>query len=133
MTRKRLEALVERLLLERLQNAATVQPPEGYNPLSKIRGRLFHWIAVPFNGVDVFCQLRCPNATQIQQCGDISTVDVSDDKKEYSHDEIVTMRNYQEALCRVVLNKPTFEEIDVLINGNDCVIIIPSLNREAPE
>ena len=122
MFKKRLEALIDRLLLERLQNAATVQPPEGYNPLSKIRGRLFHWIAVPFNGVDVYCQLRCPNATQIEQCGDISVIDTSDEKRDFTHDEIITMRNYQEALAKLVLNRPTFDEIGVLIGEGDFVV-----------
>jgi len=122
MIKKWLEALVDKKILERIQSASAVDPPEGYNPLSKIRGRLFHWIAVPFNGVDVYCQLRCPNATQIGQCGDISVIDTGDEKREYTRDEIITMRNYQENLSKLVLNKPTFDEIGVLIGGGDFVI-----------
>jgi len=72
MIRKWLGALIDEKILERMQGASAIEPPEGYNPLGKIRGRLFHWVAVPFNGVDVYCELRCPNATQIEQCGDIS-------------------------------------------------------------
>ena len=122
MIRKWLEALIDEKILERIQGASAVEPPEGYNPLSKIRGRFFHWIAVPFNGVDVYCQLRCPNATQIEQCGDISVIGAGDERRDYTHDEIITMRNYQEALAKLVLNRPTFDEIGVLIGDGDFVI-----------
>jgi len=122
MIRKWLGALIDEKILERMQGASAIEPPEGYNPLGKIRGRLFHWVAVPFNGVDVYCELRCPNATQIEQCGDISVIDTGDEKRGYTHDEIITMRNYQEALAKLVLNRPTFGEIGVLIGGGDFVI-----------
>jgi len=111
------ENLVDRMLLERLHGVRSLsEPPPGYNPLEAIRGGLFHWVAVPFNGEDVWCQLRCPNATQIEQCGDISniTVDMPKDKT-YDYDEIIRLRNYQEKLCELVFNVPTFDGICVLV------------------
>jgi len=126
---RRLEAAVGKTVLKWLHEGNTLaEPPSGYNPLEKIRGGLLHWVAVPFNGVDVFCQLRCPNATQIEQCGDISNISMDrengpDEKKvEYSYDEILQIRNYQEALCQLVLNVPTFDNIADLIGKSDFVI-----------
>jgi len=100
--------------------------PIGYNPIEKIRNGLFHWIAVPFNGTDIFCELRCPNATQLEQCGDISNITLQKDEKEpdkkFSYDEIIKIRNYQEELCKLVLNRPTFDHIGTLVGDNDFVI-----------
>jgi len=97
--------------------------PIGYNPVEAIRGGLFHWVAVPFNKIDVFCELRCPNATQIEQCGDISNI-VQDSKenRKIEYDDLIQIRNYQEALCKLVLNKPTFDQVASLIGRDDFVI-----------
>jgi len=105
-------------------------PPVGYSPLESIRGALFHWVAVPFNGSEVWCQLRCPNATQIEQCGDISSIDIKDGKESagYTQDEIIALRNYQEKLCRLALNQPTFDRIASLVGEADFVL---SEKREA--
>jgi len=95
----------------------------GYNPLEKIRGALFHWVAVPFNGVDIFCQLRCPNQTQIEQCGNISNIvedKLKDENnvKKLDYDEIIEIRNYQENLCKLVFNIPTFDNIASLMSSD---------------
>ena len=127
--RKSLETAVGKIVLKWLHEVnALAEPPTGYNPLEKIRGGLLHWVAVPFNGVDVFCQLRCPNATQIEQCGDISNISIDREDGpngkpvEYSYDEMLQIRNYQEALCQLVLNVPTFDNIANLIGDCDFVI-----------
>jgi len=93
----------------------------GYNPLEKIRGALFPWIAVPFNGINIICQLRCPNATQIETCGDITNI-IDEEKrknKNYTPDEIIQIRNYQEALCQWVLNQPTYDNVASLVGKED--------------
>jgi uncharacterized protein YutD len=118
--------LINKTLDERLKGVKAFNDSAsftGYNPIEKIRGGLFHWIAVPFNGVDVFCQLRCPNATQIEQCGDISniTLDVKNGKK-MGYEEIIQIRNYQEALCKITFNVPTFDHIAEVIGRDDFVI-----------
>ena len=126
--RGRLERLVENIvdknLLNRLHGAGTLrEPPVGYNPLEAIRGGLFHWVAVPFNGADVFCQLRCPNATQIEQCGDIGSItDGADGDGTYDYDEIIRLRNYQERLCELVFNVPAFDDIATLVGERDFVM-----------
>ena len=128
-TDKRQEALkdlINTILDERLKGVVSFNDEQsfiGYSPIEKIRSSLFCWVAVPFNGVDVFCQLRCPNATQIEQCGDISNItqDMENNKK-IEYEEIIKIRNYQEALCKIVFNKPTFDHIAKLIGINDFVI-----------
>ena len=127
MNKKR-EARVLEIVKEYINSLAktdTGQPlPIGYNPIEKIRGGLFHWVAVPFNGVEIFCQLRCPNATQIEQCGDISNIIIGEEneKKEYDYDDIIALRNYQENLCKLVFNIPTFDNIAQLAGRFDFVI-----------
>ena len=126
---RRLETAVDKIVLKWLHEGNTLaEPPPGYNPLEKIRGGLLHWVAVPFNGTDVFCQLRCPNATQLEQCGDISNITIDREKgtdgkpSDYSYDETLQIRNYQEALCQLVLNVPTFDGIASLVGEHDFVI-----------
>lgn len=110
-------------------NTSQILPP-GYNPIQAIRGGLFHWVAVPFNGVEIWCELRCPNATQLEQCGNISNIII--DKEEaaqkegtaiqYEYEEVIQIRNFQEKLCELVLNKPTFDNISTLVGENDFVL-----------
>jgi len=94
----------------------------GYNPIEKIRGTLFQWIAVPFSGTDIFCQLRCPNATQLEQCGDISNITIGHKTSEMDYEDILKVRNYQEELCKLVMNNPTFDEVAKLVGREDFVI-----------
>ncbi|MCL2294107.1 MAG: hypothetical protein FWC36_04490 [Spirochaetes bacterium] len=128
MKKEVLEKIIEQQLNKILKGITSFSDKEfftGYNPLEKIRGGLFHWVAVPFNSVEVFCELRCPNATQIEQCGDISNITQEIEKnKEYkpSYDELIHVRNYQENICKIVFNKPTFDNIAQLVNENDFVI-----------
>ena len=103
-------------------------PQDGYNPLNKIRDGLLHWVAVPFNGTYVWCQLRCLNATQMNECGAVTLIDVvKDHEKEHKpssrdFDKFIEIRNIQESLCREVFNNPTFAEIEKLILGEDNVL-----------
>jgi len=126
-----LEAVKKMIGIElnaRLKEVKTFNDKEfwnGYNPLEKIRGGLFHWVAVPFAGTDVFCELRCPNATQIEQCGDITNITLEIEKnKDYkpSYEELIKIRNYQEELCKITFNKPTFDQITTLVGKHDFVI-----------
>lgn len=96
--------------------------PIGFNPIEKIRGALFHWIAVPFCKVDIWCQLRCPNETQLEQCGDISNITIGQDESKFTYEDAIKIRNYQEELCKLVFNNPTFNHIAKLVGDNDFVI-----------
>jgi hypothetical protein len=96
-------------------------PPEGYNPIEKIRGGHLHWVSVPFNGVPVFVQVRCLNYTQLRACGDISLITLDGEKteKEISLERIIEIKNYQEKLCEESLVVPRFDEIIETITGMD--------------
>jgi hypothetical protein len=118
--------LINKSLEERLRGIASFYDNEqsfiGYNPLEKIRNRLFHWCAVPFNKVDVWCQLRCPNATQIEQCGEMSNITLDQNEKDYEYNYLIKIRNYQEALCKLVFNNPTFNNIVKMLGDYDFAI-----------
>ena len=103
--------------------------PVGYNPLEYIRTALFHWIAVPFAGIERWCQLRCPNALQLELCGDVSNITLEKHKglkegelPKYDHEELIAIKNYQEELCKVVFNIPTFDKIASLVGQDDFII-----------
>ena len=102
--------------------------PDGYNPLDKIRGGLFHWVCVPFNGTYIWCQLRCLNATQLDACGAVTLINiVKEHEKEHKatsedFDKFIEIRNIQEKICREVFNNPTFEEIEKIVIGEDNVL-----------
>jgi hypothetical protein len=124
MTKKRTARVLEivKEYVNSLIKTGTGQPlPVGYTPIEQIRGALFHWIAVPFGGRDVFCKLRCPNATQIEQCGDMTNIvpKEEDGKPKYDYGEIIKIRNYQEELCRLVFVIPTFETIASAVGEED--------------
>ena len=125
MNNERLLLLIEKALDERLKGVASFNDEKsftGYLPLEKIRGGLLHWVAVPFWGTDVFCQLRCPNDTQLEQCGDISNILQGSDGKKFDYDELIKIRNYQEEICRVTFNNPTYDEISHLVGITDFVL-----------
>lgn len=123
---KKLPGMVEQEVSKQLaflkDHSGAISAPVGYNPIDKIRGGLFHWISVPFNDVEIWCQLRCLNATQIEQCGNISTLNITDETKELSYDDIIKIRNYQENLCKMSMNIPTFDEIHSMVLGEDFVL-----------
>jgi hypothetical protein len=121
----KLKELVEDSVREKLTGAKSFTGGTslaGYNPIELIRGALFWWIAVPFNGVEFYCQLRCPNATQIEQCGDITNIVDPDNKKEPAYEDLLRVRNFQENLCKITFNIPTFDHIFQLVGKNDFVI-----------
>lgn len=116
-------ALIKQELNKNIKTSTGAVLPIGYNPIEQIRGALFSWVVVPFNGSYVWCQLRCPNATQIEQCGDISNI-IIDKKsdKEYTHEDVIKIRNYQEALCKIVFNNPTYDHIAQIVGEKDFVL-----------
>ncbi|MHB9293849.1 hypothetical protein Holit_02968 [Hollandina sp. SP2] len=79
-------------LTKRLVEPERVLLPQGYNPLEVIRGALFHWVPVPFNGTQVWCELRCLNASQILSMGNYSNLEVKDNKKP-TKEQIIELRN----------------------------------------
>jgi hypothetical protein len=101
-------------------------PPAGYNPLDKIRDGLFHWVPVPFNGVKVLCELRCPNETQISSCGNWQTIyeniKLPNQKIEDLQASMIDYYEYYEKLCKIVFHTPTFDNLVAKICDLDFVI-----------
>jgi hypothetical protein len=119
------KGLLYRLVASVLEQWTVAAPkqvlPPGYNPLEVIRGGLFHWVAVPFNGVKVWCELRCMNGTQMRTCGDFSNI-MAGEAPEVSYEKLIALRNYQEKLIIGTLNRPTYDEIASLIGKQDFVV-----------
>jgi len=129
MIKNCLRKLIKELLKEEITDTSKINDEavfNGYNPIEKIRNGLFHWVAVPFNGKFIYCQLRCPNATQIEQCGNITNIVEEklqpDNIKKLNYEELIQIRNYQEALCKITFNIPTFDKILSVVGDNDFVI-----------
>lgn len=119
-----LRAWLRRIVKEEIQNLRGTPPRprwEGYRPLDEIRGGLFHWVPVPFNGRRVWCELRCLNATQLEACGDLSIVG-PDVGQRPTPKQMIDVRNIQEKLADAVLCRPTLEEIFDLVTGEDRVV-----------
>jgi hypothetical protein len=140
MTKRRLISLVTQIVTEiinsKIKDAHTITDEAafvGYNPLEKIRKQLYHWILVPFNGTNIFCQLRCPNATQIEQCGNITNIidETINENKTPTDDEIIQIRNYQEALCKITFNIPTFNNLLRLVG--ECDFVLSDKKKELAE
>jgi hypothetical protein len=116
--------LIRRLVREELESRIIKDSPGlpiGYNPLEAIRGGLFRWVPVPFNGVKVWCELRCLNYTQIRACGDYSNI-VLEGAKEITLEQMIELRNYQEKLIIACMNRPTYDKIAAMVGENDFVI-----------
>ena len=130
LTDKRLEKLIIKCIDEELKKRLTGDASFndeksfiGYNPLEKIRGSLFCWVAVPFNGINIYCQLRCPNAVQIGQCGNITNIiEEKLQKEKLNDDDLITIKNFQEELCKITFNIPTFDKICSLVGDGDFII-----------
>jgi len=124
--RKYIEEQVKQITSQHIISG-TPALPVGYNPIEYIRGGLFHWVLVPFNKKEVWCQLRCLNQSQLEACGDISTIitevkEMAAGKKQPTKDEVIKVRNFQEALCRAVMNIPLFDDIGKLVGADDFVL-----------
>lgn len=97
-------------------------PPAGYNATEVIRGALFKWVLVPFNGVMVWCQLRTLNATQLEACGAVSMLDCLKENGPANRDVVYEIRNRQERIVAETLNKPSLDEIIGIITEHDFVL-----------
>jgi len=101
------------------------RPPVGYNPISEIRGAMFHEIVVPFNGSPVWCYVTCLNMIQIKSCGNISCLYFQDEKekdKEFDIIKMIETKNAQEALIKLTLVKPSYNEIVGMITETNFLI-----------
>ena len=119
---KQFKHLIEDELAVRTVTSTGAVLPIGYNPIEHIRGALFHWVAVPFNGIDIWCELRCPNGVQLQSCGDYTNIVGDGEPEKYTNEQILNLRNIQENISKLVLNRPAYDEIAKLVDRDDFVI-----------
>lgn len=122
---KIVERAVDRVIDRRLADVKKIQPKEGYNSTEAIRGALFHWVLVPFNGIPVWCKLRCLNQTQLESCGAVTLINLLQDATANvvpSPKDMIGIRNTQEEICRQVLINPSFDEIMKIITGEDLIV-----------
>lgn len=118
------ERAVSREIDRRLADVKRIQPKEGYNSTEAIRGALFHWVLVPFNGIPVWCKLRCLNQTQLEACGGVSLVNILGEvtKKTPTARDMIDIRNRQEEIAKATLVVPSFDEIMKIITDEDTVV-----------
>lgn len=121
-------------------NVKENSPPIGYNPIAEIRGAMFHWICVPFNSHvvgsnPIWCYVTCLNAIQIESCGDISCLSFSEEDKttEQTLEDLVKIKNAQEALVKKTLIKPSFDEIITMITQTNFLIADKKREKEEIE
>jgi hypothetical protein len=112
--------------VERQLAAIAVKPeailPKTYAALPEIRRAMFQYVYVPFGEAHVWMELRSLNATQIQECGDITLIQTVAKKTRPSREEALELRNTIENLARAVMNSPTFSEFEAMVYGRDKVI-----------
>lgn len=116
--------IIERIVTREIDKRFYVDPPAppvGYNSLDKIRGAMFHWLPVPFSGSQVWCKVRTLNRTQMDASGAFGILNLKDNKAP-TKDDLIELRNSQEALIKATMLSPTFSEIEVMIFGEDGIM-----------
>jgi hypothetical protein len=97
--------------------------PQGYNPLPVIVDACFEWLAVPFNGARIFVQVRYPRGVELfarqKNWTQILMDGTKRDFTELSADEICEYMNALEETVKIVLNAPTYAELEKEIFGKD--------------
>ena len=96
--------------------------PKTYAALPEIRRGMYQYVYVPFGEARVWMELRSLNATQIQECGNISLIETLAKKNKPSREEALELRNTIENLAKAVMNSPTWAEFEALVYGRDNVI-----------
>jgi hypothetical protein len=100
-------------------------PPVGYNPIAEIRGAMFHNICVPFNRTPVWCYVTCLNMIQIKSCGNLTCLyELFNQNQEKEPDliKIIEYKNAQEALVKLTMIKPTYDEICGMVTESNFLI-----------
>jgi len=118
--------LIKRLVDEEINRRAAdipkpVEPPQGYNSLEVIRGGMFHWVYAPVNNTHAWIQLRTSNSSQLDACGAVTLIEALGKSKDATFEEQMDMRNKMEAICKITMNNPTFDEFVQMCTGADIV------------
>lgn len=98
-----------------------LSPPQGYNPLEVIRGGMYHWVYAPVNNTFAWIQLRTSNATQLEACGAVTLIENLGKSKLATPEEMLDMRNSMEAICKITMMNPTFDDFVKMTTDTDIV------------
>jgi hypothetical protein len=125
MFEKLIEAAVEKALDRRTVRPDKKLTVEGYHPLPEIMGCLYEWVFVPFRGAQILVEVRYPRLSQLPQVDKLYNV-IERQKKaketKLTRQEMIDVMNIQEDCCKAVLNRPTFEELELAIYSKDRVL-----------
>jgi hypothetical protein len=123
MFEKVIEAAVEKALGRRTIRPDKKLTLEGYHPLPEIMGELYSWVFVPFKGAEMLVEVRYPRSTQLPDVDKLYHI-IDEQKKntKLTRQQMIDVMNIQEACCKAVLNRPTFEELEQAIYGRDRVL-----------
>ena len=113
---------VERALKDHFIDKTPRLDLTGYNPMPQIKRAMYEWLLIPYNGANVLMQIRYLNTSQLPPEHNYNQIMIDAQKPGLSMAELVPIKNAMEALCKVTLNNPTFEEIEQSVQTNDRVI-----------
>jgi hypothetical protein len=94
-------------------------------PLPAIKGALFEWLYVPFNGERILMKVRYPNYTQLAAGGfDYGQilVDAAKDKP-LTEEEKLRVLDAEEYAAKCVMCSPAYEEFETLVYKEDNAVI----------
>jgi hypothetical protein len=122
MFNRLLRRFVDRVIDERIAAIPKpASPPQGYNTLEVIRGGMYHWVYAPVNNTHAWIQLRTSNATQLEACGAVTLIENLHNSKSANHEEMISIRNGMESICKITMNNPTFDEFVEMTTDSDIV------------
>jgi len=82
---------------------------------------MYEWLLIPFRGTEILVEVRYPRSTQLPEVDKLNSI-LEKRKTKYSRQEIIDYLNLQEQCCEAVLNRPTFQELEIAIYGKDKVL-----------
>jgi hypothetical protein len=123
------ERLIEKIVKEYLDKR--VVPPDkkiypaGYNPLPVIKGAMFEWLFIPFNGQRILMKIRYPNYTQLAAAGYNYGQILLDNREQrpLTEDEKQQILNAQEYAAKCVMCSPTYEDFEKMVYKEDNAVI----------
>lgn len=118
-----IEAAVEKALDRRAVRPDRKLTLQGYHPLPEIMGELYAWVFVPFRGAEILAEIRYPRSTQLPDVDKLyGIIDQQKRDVKFTRQQMIDVMNLQEECCKAVLNRPTFEELELAIYGKDRVL-----------
>jgi hypothetical protein len=117
--------LVERAVRDYLDRRIVARDgriyPHDYSPLPVIKGAMFEWLYVPFNGQRILMKVRYPNYTQLAAGGyDYGRILLDADKgKELTEEEKARILDAEEYAAKCAMCSPSYEEFEEMVCRED--------------